>query len=198
MLTGSRPGEQVAAVASQSAAPMRKQGVSALRTLIGLGALAVVGVILFRSLQTGTYAPPQSPRSPEAPVSSPRQVVAKSQVIVDEEVAVPASAWQSRSFKLLSPQPVQVVAEGKAHADKGFALYVVDEVEFENLRRRATFQHVSAFQGLKVRSFSKTVTLGAGAWTVVVVNSENLLNTTVVHLRVVVNPTNVVRGTSAE
>jgi hypothetical protein len=60
--------------------------------------------------------------------------------------------------------------------------------DLDNFRSHATFHHISALQGLKVRSFSQTATIPAGSWTVVVQNSENIFNTMVVHLRVVSNP----------
>lgn len=83
---------------------------------------------------------------------------------------------------------IQVSADGKTHADKGFTVYVMSADELDHFRSRATFHHISEFQGLKVRSFSHTATIPTGAWTVVVQNSENIINTMVVHLRVVSNP----------
>jgi len=190
MLTGMRPGDQVVAVTARPEGPARTRtkGRSPLRTLIGVGVLAIVGVVFLRSLQTAATYAPQSPASAEEPLISLRQMIAKPQIIVDEEVAVTASGWQSRSFTLNSPRPVQVVAEGKLHANKGFTLHVMDATGLDNLQQRTTFEYVSGFQGLKVRSFSHTATLGAGTWTVVVMNSENILNTMVVRLRVVVDP----------
>ncbi|HEX4422776.1 MAG TPA: hypothetical protein VH165_32900 [Kofleriaceae bacterium] len=121
-----------------------------------------------------------------------RSIVARAlsnpQVLYDEELAVGQGGWQSRGFTLPTARPIQVVAEGRRNTDKGFTVYVMKTDELEHFRSRVTFQHIPALQGLKIRSFTSTATLPAGAWTVVVQNSENLLRTMVVHLRVVSDP----------
>jgi hypothetical protein len=109
-------------------------------------------------------------------------------VIVDEELAVDADGWQSRGFNLPSAHPIQVSADGLKHADKGFTVYVMEADQLDKFRNGDTFQHIPSLQGLKVRSYRETATLPAGSWIVVVRNSENILNTMVVHLRVVVDP----------
>jgi hypothetical protein len=119
----------------------------------------------------------------------PRPLLAPSpQVIVDEELAVDADGWQARSFTLASAHPIQVSAEGRSHADKGFSVYVMTSGELDHFRNKETFRHIPTLEGLKVRSFKKTATLAPGSWTVVVFNSENILNTMVVRLRVVAAP----------
>ncbi len=110
------------------------------------------------------------------------------QVVADEEVTVAAHAWRGPGFTLPSPRAVRIVADGKKHTEKGFRLYVMAPEELANLEKRKPFRDVPSFEGLKVHSFDKTETLPAGSWCVVVHNSENLLQTMVVHLRVVVDP----------
>jgi hypothetical protein len=201
MLTGLRPGDQVVAVASQPVKPARgaTRSLSWLRTLIGVGILTGIGFVILQSLRSSqTHAPnppgsmrttaSNAPSPPEAPLVALRKVITKPQVIVDEEIAVSAGGWQSRSFVLPSPRPIQVTAEGKTHTDKGFSLYVMNSSELNKFRQRTTFRHVPAFQGLKVRSLSNTATLPNGEWTIVVANTENILNTMVVQLRVVGDP----------
>ena len=107
---------------------------------------------------------------------------------VDEEVAISAGGWQGRSFTISSPRPIQVVAEGKTHTDKGFSVYVMSSSEVEQFRQRAGFRHIEALQGLKVRSLSRTAMLAPGAWTVIVANTENIINGMVVRLRIVSDP----------
>ncbi len=194
MLTGLRPGDQVVAVASQAAKPAQRM--SSLRKVIGVGVLAAIGFVVFQSLRTSaTHSPNLSdslhtsaPYAPSAPGVPLRQVVTNPQVIIDEELAVSAGGWQSRSFTLPSPRPIQVATEGKKHTDKGFSLYVMNSSELQHFKQKTTFRHIPALQGLKVRSFSNTATLPAGEWAVVVANSENIINTMVVHLRVVADP----------
>ncbi len=110
------------------------------------------------------------------------------QVVVDEEVAVGASGWQTRGFSLPDARPVQVMAEGRSNADKGFMVYVMDTVNCAKFSKGQSAQHFASFEGLKIRSFTHTDTLPAGSYCAAVQNSENIFNTMVVHLRVVVDP----------
>lgn len=50
------------------------------------------------------------------------------------------------------------------------------------------FHNNPAFDGVKVRSLSHTDTLPAGSWSLVVQNTENLLNTLIVHVKIVGDP----------
>lgn len=58
-----------------------------------------------------------------------------------------ASGWQSPAFTLPSARPIQVSADGKTHADKGFTVYVMNSDELDNFRSRTPFRHISALQG---------------------------------------------------
>jgi hypothetical protein len=110
------------------------------------------------------------------------------QVVVDEEVAIGAGGSQMRGFTLPGERPIQVLAEGKSNADKGFTVYVMDATNYEAFAKKAPFRHVPSFEGLKVRSFTHSEALPPGSWCVVVQNSENIFNTMVVHLRIVSDP----------
>jgi hypothetical protein len=180
MLTDFRPGDRVVAVAPkvEKSKAVTTRGPSALRKLVGVVVLASLGYILFQRLHISTSG--TQPGS-LLHISSP-------QVIFDEEIAVDAGGWQSRSFTLSSTQAIQVVAEGKTHTDNGFSLYVMAPSELQNFRQETAFRHIPDFEGLKVRSLSRTATLPAGTWVVVVANTENYLNTMAVKLRVVGDP----------
>jgi hypothetical protein len=109
------------------------------------------------------------------------------QVLFDEELAVSAAGAQMRSFTLPSPRPISVEVRGVKNSDKGFMVYVMEESEWENFKT-GKFRHVPEFEGLKIRSSEHTGALPAGSWAVVVQNSENILNTMVVQVRVVSDP----------
>ncbi|HET9624582.1 MAG TPA: hypothetical protein VFP84_24610 [Kofleriaceae bacterium] len=158
---------------------------SALRRVVG--ALVLAG-LLYVGFQTLHAALTPHAGGGETPLGALREAIATPQVVVDEEVAVDAGGWQARSFRLSSAGPIQVTAEGRKDTDKGFNVFVMSASELPNLEQDTTFSHVPDLQGLKIRSFSKTATLPAGDWTVVVMNSENILRTMVVRLRVVVDP----------
>jgi hypothetical protein len=194
MLTGLHPSDRVVAVASRHA---KRAGVLLLRAMIGIGVLVAISFIAIQSLRisarpslsTSGAVKTSSLAAPSPDSVAPRRLfVARPQVIVDEEDAVSAGGWQSRGFSLSSARPVQVFVDGRKHTDKGFSLYVMELSELRNFSRKATFRHILALQGLKIRSFSKIATLPAGEWAVVVFNSENIINTLIVHLRVVVDP----------
>jgi len=81
-----------------------------------------------------------------------------------------------------------VLTEGVKHTDKGYNVYLMQASEWDNFKGHKEFNHMPSFHGLKVRSFTYTDTVPAGAWMVVVQNSENILNTMVVHLKIVSDP----------
>ena len=54
--------------------------------------------------------------------------------------------------------------------------------------RRPSIRHSPAFRGLKVRSFRKVATVPKGKYSVVIRNSENLLMTMIVRVRIVADP----------
>jgi hypothetical protein len=138
------------------------------------------------------YAHLMSPSTPGAQRQGLGDMVAASirspDIVVDEEVAVGPEGSQARGFTIPSARPVEVVADGTKHADKGFTVYVIASNEWDNFKAGKTFAHIPSFDGLKVRSFKHTEVLPPGSWTVVVKNSENFLNTMVVHLRITVDP----------
>jgi hypothetical protein len=142
----------------------------------------------------GAQAAPAAPGGQAAPGEpgllqrAAAAVLRGEQVLVDEEVAVSADGWQDRSISLASEREIAVVAEGRKHTDKGFNVYVIGDESFPAFQAKKEFRHVSAFQGLKTRSFGHTGRLPAGRWHVVVVNSENIMNTMVVHLKVTADP----------
>jgi hypothetical protein len=125
------------------------------------------------SVLSGILAPPVQP---------PR-------VIVDEDISIAAHTWESRSFTLPSAHPVQIVAEGKTHAEKGFTVHAMPTSDLEHFRKDQAFQPLPAFEGIKVHSFTRADAFPIGSWTVVVKNSENVHNPMVVHLRIVLDPT---------
>lgn len=110
------------------------------------------------------------------------------QVIVDEEIAVSAYGWQGRIFAVPSDRRVQVAVEGRTHTDKGFTVLVVPESDLEALKQEQSVSHLQSFYCLKVRSCNKINVVPAGSWAVIVRNSENIMNTMVVKLRVVSDP----------
>lgn len=168
-----------------------KRGASSLGKILGVVCLLGIGLVVLNASRGPMRAATGAARTVTGATPAPPAsllAAAKPQLVLDEELAVGARGWQSRGFTLSSPAPIQVVAQGVKHADKGFTVYVMASSELEHLKQHVEFQHISAFYGPKVRSLTRTATLGAGAWTVVVMNSENLLNTMVVHLRVVADP----------
>lgn len=110
------------------------------------------------------------------------------QVVIDEEMAIDADGWQARGFSLPSPRPVQVTAQGIKHTDKGFRVFLMDSAQLKNFKEKNEFRHIPSFEGLKIRSYSHTGELPAGSWVAVVVNSENIINSMVVKLKIVVDP----------
>jgi hypothetical protein len=155
---------------------------------------AAMGFMQFVGQRTSPSPLVQGPGAGSPTTDSPgfggigRVLARAPQVIADEEIAVSASGAQMRGFTLPDDRPVQVIAEGVRHADKGFMVFLMSSSETDKFAKGEEFRHLASFEGLKVRSFEHSETVAAGSWTVVVQNSENLMNTMVVHLRIVVDP----------
>jgi hypothetical protein len=110
------------------------------------------------------------------------------QVLVDEDMTVHGGGWQVRGLTLPGTRPIQVIAEGKAHAEKGFDVFVLSESEFnDHFSKKKPFHATSSFEGTKVKSFTHTDPLPEGTWYVLVRNSESA-DPIVVHLRLVGDP----------
>lgn len=133
-------------------------------------------------------AQPEEPAEVQPTPSPPPAIVRRQEVVIDEEVAIPQGSAQSRTFTLRAPRSVRVSAEGRKHSDKGFSLYVIPENQWEAFKLGGQFQQLDAFHGLKVRQISRTSAVPAGRWTVVVHNSENMMRTAIVRVRVVIDP----------
>ncbi|MGD0678495.1 MAG: hypothetical protein ABSC94_24065 [Polyangiaceae bacterium] len=130
-----------------------------------------------------------SPDSAGAPPARFGLFVSSPQVLVDEDVVLGAAESQIRGLTLSEAHSIQVVAEGKAPADRSFSLYVMTASEYgDHFSKKKPFQHVGSFDGNKVRSFAHTETLPGGTWYVVLQNSEGGVRPTVVHLKVVSDP----------
>jgi hypothetical protein len=168
--------------------PPHRQGASgcviALAVVGGLTVVVGGAGLLFAILRGGSTSTAGAPPGQ----GGLRGMIRTSQVIVDEEVAVGAGGWQLRGFDLRDSRPIQVTAEGRSNTDKGFMLYVMDSVNCTKFSNKQPAQHFLSFEGLKIRTFGRTDTLAPGGYCAVVLNSENILNTMVVHLRVVADP----------
>ena len=148
----------------------------------GLGALlavaVVVGAVEYRRVRT----------IPPTDFGPGATYFADPKVALDEDVAVSAHGSQGRSFTLSADDALQVTAEGKAHADKGFHVYVMSAEDFESFSKKKPFHFAPAFEGIKAKSYARTGWLPGGVWYVVVENSEGGAEVMTVHLRVVSDP----------
>ena len=93
-----------------------------------------------------------------------------------------------RGFSLPSSRPVKVVIEGKQDTAKGFNVFVMEASDWPTFKSRKQFEYVPTLSSVKTRSYSKTANLPAGAWCVVVQNSENIINDMTVHVKVITDP----------
>jgi hypothetical protein len=121
-------------------------------------------------------------------LDAPKLTLRSPQVVTDEDLVVGAGGSQMRGFTIPSSRPVKVAVEGKQDTAKGFNVHVMDQDDWAKFKAGGEFRHVTALSAPKTRSFSQTATLSAGAWCVVVQNSENIFNDMTVHVKVVVDP----------
>jgi hypothetical protein len=120
--------------------------------------------------------------------SDPASIVRTPQIVVDEDLVVPASGAQMRGFTLPSGRPVGLTVDGRQDTAKGFNVFVMTEAEWQNFRAKERFSYHSGLSAPNTRAFRQTSTLPPGNWCVVVQNSENLINGMTVHVKLVVDP----------
>ncbi|MDH5639670.1 MAG: hypothetical protein OEY28_00140 [Nitrospira sp.] len=109
--------------------------------------------------------------------------------IHDTSVAINAgNGWQALPFSLVTPREVLIEVTGEAHTAKGFDVFVIRAENMDTFRSGQDFHHVSKFQGLSAVNYKESHSLPAGTFYAVVVNSNNILNTMTVHVRVVTDP----------
>jgi hypothetical protein len=125
-------------------------------------------------VQTGARAVPQQ--------------IPQQQVLVEEEFAVNSSGTQVRTFTLAASRRIELKVEGVKDAAKGFMVYVMKSEEVPKFTQKQAFRSVPGFDGVKVRSFAHTEALPAGSWSAVIQNSENILKTMIVRVKVVADP----------
>jgi hypothetical protein len=161
-----------------------------LRVFIFVVALAAAGVTaLVRLNAPDAGAPGAAGFAAAIGLDRLRLAFATPQVLVDEDVAVGASGWHVRGLTLSEPHSIQVVADGKAHADKGFSVYVMSASEFDDkFLKKKPVVALPSFEGIKVKSFAHTETLPSGTWDVVIQNPESGPGTMTVHVKIVSDP----------
>lgn len=110
------------------------------------------------------------------------------QVLVDETTAISAGGLHSYTFSLPSSRPVRVVVDGVRETAKGFDVRMVRPEELEKVQSGREFRHIPDLSGLKVQSMDKTARLSPGQWALVVSNTQNIMNTMQVRIRVIADP----------
>lgn len=123
-----------------------------------------------------------------APQAYAGGLFAKTQVVVDEELAVSSHGSQMRGFKLTGKETLQVEVKGVKNTDKGFDVYLMTASDWENFKAGKAFEHFPAFQGLKITGSTNTKEIPAGDYALVIHNKYNLLKGMVVKVKVTVNP----------
>jgi hypothetical protein len=109
--------------------------------------------------------------------------------MLNEEWVLTTGASHSYSFTLTGPAVVGVEMVPVKHADNGVTLRLVAAEDFDACsgRTRGSCRSLGAFDGFKVRSFNHTDTIPAGRWTFFASNTENIINSATVHVRIVTN-----------
>lgn len=127
-------------------------------------------------------------RKNEDPSLTPPAERPQSETLINEVMSVGAGSSTWRSFYIPRNQMIELAAQGVSHADKGFSVYVVDEAELSSVRSGRPFRHVPTLAATKTRAFVRHSPINSGQWYVVVMNTENIMNTMTVQVRVVSNP----------
>lgn len=157
-----------------------------LRSLIGL---IVLVAVLYGGYQLYRYVnAPRAPRGGADIAADLASIVREPQVVVDEEWVVDAGGVRWVEVTLPSRREALFEVDGRSHSSKGFSVYRVSGSEIDNVRNRRDFRHDPAFHGKKVRRFKAREYAPRGRTAFVVANSENLLRSMSVRVKVVIDP----------
>lgn len=105
--------------------------------------------------------------------------------MLDEQWVLETDGWKYYSFTLPDPMLVRVDMEPVQDADKGVTLRLVpaEDADACSGRTRGACRSLGAFDGLGVRTFSHADTIADGRWSLIVGNTENIMNAATVHVR---------------
>ncbi|RKG67918.1 hypothetical protein D7W79_34815 [Corallococcus exercitus] len=123
-----------------------------------------------------------------APTAHASGLFSKTEVIFDEDVAIPSHSMQTRGFTLNQNATLKLEVKGVKNTDKGFDVYLMTEDNLAKFQAAKEFRHFPAFQGLQVSSATNTHDVSAGKYVFVVHNKYNLMKGMVVHIKATVNP----------
>jgi hypothetical protein len=136
---------------------------------------------------------PQVQPAPAARQAQPvLQPAPHEQELVNEEWVLPTRDVHRLSFTLSRDVPVHIAMTPVKHVEKGVTLRVIPPEDLDACmgRSQGSCRSLGSFDGFRVRTFSHTDTIPAGRWMFFVANTENILRTATVHVRVVVNASN--------
>jgi hypothetical protein len=159
-----------------------------LRALVGLVVLVAVLWIGYSFLVTGNPKLAQNPNRPRTMMEAAGNAIRSPQVVVDEDWIIDSGGMKWLEVTLPSARPVSIRVQGLRDTGKGFSVYRVAPAELGKLKKGKSFKHDPAFHGERVRRFEHIGTVAEGKMAFVVVNSENLLDSMVVRVRIVVDP----------
>lgn len=169
-------------------APKSGAKVFRIRTLIGLLLLGMVLWVAYSFMVAATPELAGNPNRPRTMLEAAGNAIRSPQVLVNEDWIVDAGGMKWLEVTVPTARPVSVQVQGLRDSAKGFSVYRVSMDELRNLKARKAFRHDPAFHGDKVRRFEHTATVAQGKMAFVVVNSENLLNSMMVRVKIVVDP----------
>lgn len=166
----------------------KSKGHPLLLMLILGGVICLAMAMYDRFFSRPAAAAPPAPAAHSGVDTSTLDLLRDTQVLVDETTAVSAGGLHSYTFSLPSSRPVRVVVEGVRETAKGFDVRMVRPEELEKVQAGLDFRHIPDLSGLKVQSMDKTARLSPGQWALVVSNTQNIMNTMQVRVRVIADP----------
>lgn len=114
---------------------------------------------------------------------------AEPKTLVDDEWVISAGASQGKVVTVTGAKPLKVVVEGLQDTKKGFTVRVLPETVWNDfIAKKLTKKGLADYEhGVQVM-YRKTHKLEAGNWAVVVENSENMLKSMSVRVKMIIDP----------
>ena len=105
-------------------------------------------------------------RSPREPTS------------IEERLEIAARDFAYIPFAVESmPRRVRIIVDGGSHTGKGYTVHVVDSENLERIKDDERHQFYTDLSGTAEPHFDKDARLAPGRYAVVIINSENIMNT---------------------
>lgn len=113
----------------------------------------------------------------------------RSKTVLNQQIVVGAGGWQAHPFLVKDHNcSVNVRVVGVRDTGKGFTVHVMPGGEVEKYKAHQEAHEIPTLSGLDVMAYDLSEDLSAGGYSVLVANTNNIINSMVVNVTVTTSP----------